>query len=155
MIWTYFTVLADEHWSKIIWEAWTQAKLLRRQEKWEGVRCWWSEGHGAVICGCAVVFIGQQVGIIFSLGASCLGPARPTASSRSRVGVDGVSAVTHATHGVLPMIGDTTTASPLPSCGYFELLNICLLSPDAHQKWIQCIGHYTFNFLLLPLVFSP
>lgn len=71
-------------------------------------------------CGCVVVFIGQQVGIIFSLGASCLGPARPTASSRSRVGVDGVSAVTHTTHGVLPTIGDTTTGSALPSSGYFE-----------------------------------
>lgn len=119
------------------------------------MRCWGAEVHGAVMCGCAVVCVGQQVGIIFSLGASCLGPARPTAYSRSRVGVDGVSAVTHTTHGVLPMMGDTTAGSALPACGYFELLSICLLPPHAHQKWLQCIGHYTFISFSCLLFFPP
>lgn len=49
--------------------------------------------NGPQHVGGAVVFVGQQVGIIFSLGASCRGPAY----SRSLVGVDGVSVVTHTT----------------------------------------------------------
>lgn len=118
------------------------------------MHCWWAEAHNTAICGCVTVFIGQQVGIIFSQGASCLGPARSPAYSRSLVGVDVVSVVTHTT---------TESVNDDRRHDYrfcFVLLWILwalkqLLSPAALQKWVKYRGHYTFILLLfLLLVFS-
>lgn len=124
-----------------------------REQEFAG---WWAEAHNTAICGCVALFIGQQVGIIFSQGASCLGPARSTAYTRSPVGVDGVSVVTHTT---------TESVNDDGRHDYrfcFLLLWILwafkqLLSPAAHQKWVKYRSHYAFIYLfiyLLPLVFS-
>lgn len=111
--------------------------------------CWWAEAHNTVICGCVAVFIGQQVGIIFSQGASCLGPACSTAYTRSLVGVDGVSVVTHTT---------TESVNDDRRHDYrfcFVLMWILwyyfkqLLSPAAHQTWVKYRGHYTFMYCFL------
>lgn len=101
------------------------------------------------VCVCVVVF----VGIIFSPGASCFGPARALPTAGSLVGVDGVSVVTHTT--TLSVNDDHRHDYRFCCllCDVFmslrlETINLVLLSPTGHQTWVSFRGHYTVWFFL-------
>lgn len=77
-----------------------------------------------------------------------------TAYSRSLVGVDGVSVLTHTT------VNDDQRHDYRFCCVLCDVFmsfrletNILLLSPTGHQTWVSCRGHYTFFFFFLLVFF--